>query len=118
MKNMIGCAPPKYYQQGGSWKKSAFHRQMHQSILELNRYRQPDLCFVDAQIGLADYHLGGAECDPHVNRYIAGFDPVAVDVAGAQLLGQNWQQIDHLRLADGSLGSAEAGLQALEDAGL
>ena len=118
MKNMIGCAPPKYYQQGGSWKKSAFHRQMHQSILDLNRYRKPDFCFVDAQIGLADYHLGGAKCDPPINRFIAGFDPVAVDVAGAELLGRDWQQIKHLHDADGVLGSAHAGLQALTLAGV
>jgi uncharacterized protein (DUF362 family) len=118
MKNMIGCAPPSHYQQGGSWKKSAFHRRMHQSILDLNRYRKPDLCFVDARTGLAEYHLGGAECNPPVNRFIAGFDPVAVDVAGAQLLGQDWQQIEHLRFADGTLGSAKAGLQALKDSGV
>ena len=42
MKNMIGCAPPSHYQVGGHWKKSAFHRHMHESIFELNCYRAPD----------------------------------------------------------------------------
>ncbi len=106
MKNMLGCAPPSYYQQGGHWKKSAFHARMHQSIFDLNRYRKPDLALVDASVGMAEYHLGGPTCDPPVNRIVAGFDPVAVDAAGAGLLGFDWRTIDHIRLADGVLGSA------------
>ena len=38
MKNMIGAAPPAYYQRGGYWRKSAFHHQMQSSIFEMNRY--------------------------------------------------------------------------------
>ncbi len=106
MKNMLGCAPPKYYQQGGHWKKSAFHARMHEAIFDLNRYRKPDLALVDASIGMAEYHLGGPTCDPPVNKIIAGFDPVAVDAAGAGLLGFDWRTIDHIRLADGVLGTA------------
>jgi uncharacterized protein (DUF362 family) len=108
MKNMIGVAPPAYYQCGGHWKKSAFHQQMQAAIYELNCYRKPDLTFVDASIGLAEHHLGGAACDPPVNRLLAGFDPVAVDAAGAKLLGFPWQQVGHIRMANGQLGSAEA----------
>ncbi len=107
MKNMIGVAPPAYYQRGGHWKKSAFHRQMQQSILELNRYRRPDLAFIDASVGLSDYHLGGPTCDPPVGKLLAGFDPVAVDAAGADLLGVPWRQVEHIALADGELGRAE-----------
>lgn len=113
MKNLIGCAPPSHYQAGNSWKKSAFHTQMHQSIFELNRYRKPDLCLVDASIGMAEYHLGGPTCDPPVGCIIAGQDPVAVDAAGALLLGQDWRQIDHICWADGILGNASAGEEAL-----
>jgi uncharacterized protein (DUF362 family) len=106
MKNMIGLAPPAYYQRGGHWKKSAFHQQMQTSVFELNRYRKPDLAFIDASIGLAEHHLGGPCCDPPVNRLLAGFDPVAVDAAGAQLLGIPWQQVGHIKMADGVLGNA------------
>ncbi|ABA89755.1 protein of unknown function DUF362 [Syntrophotalea carbinolica DSM 2380] len=106
MKNMIGVAPPAYYQQGGHWKKSAFHAQMHRSIFELNRYRKPDLAFIDASVGLAEYHLGGPTCEPPVDKLLAGFDPVAVDAAGSELLGIPWQQVEHIRLADGLLGRA------------
>jgi len=113
MKNMIGCAPPSYYQQGGHWRKSAFHARMHQAIFDLNTYRKPDLAIIDASIGMARGHLGGPTCDPPVGKLIAGFDPVAVDAAGARLLGIDWQQVEHIRLADGNLGSAEACLPAL-----
>jgi len=106
MKNMLGLAPPKYYQQGGSWKKSFFHGQMHKSIFELNLYRKPDLSIIDATVGMAEYHLGGRTCDPPVNKIVAGFDPVRVDAYGAELLGFPWQDIPHIRMAHGVLGRA------------
>lgn len=104
MKNMIGCAPPRYYQQGGHWKKSAFHARMHEAIFDLNRYRLPDLAIIDGSVGLAQHHLGGPACDPPVKKIVAGFDPVAVDAAGAGLLGRDWRQVGHIRLAHGVLG--------------
>lgn len=109
MKNMIGCAPPRFYQQGGHWKKSAFHRNMHEAILDLNRYRKPDLALVDASVGLAEHHLGGPACNPPHRKLIAGFDPVAVDAAGALMLGKDWRNIPHIAKANGELGDAMAG---------
>ena len=106
MKNLIGCAPPAYYQQGGHWKKSAFHARMHEAIFELNRYRRPDLALLDGSVGMAEHHLGGPVCDPPVGKIVAGFDPVAVDAAGAALLGFDWRTIDHIRCSDGVLGHA------------
>ncbi|WP_035270983.1 DUF362 domain-containing protein [Desulfonatronum thiodismutans] len=108
MKNMLGLLPPSRYQRGGSWKKSALHADMQRSIYELNRYRAPDLAIIDASVGLAEYHLGGATCSPPVNKLVAGFDPVAVDALGAGLLGLDWRSIDHIRMAHGQLGLAEA----------
>jgi len=107
MKNMMGLAPPRYYQQGGSWKKSAFHANIHQSILELNSYRKPDFSIIDASVGMAEYHLGGATCDPPVQKLLAGHDPVAVDAAGAKLLGVDWLKVPHIRMAHQVLGSAQ-----------
>lgn len=106
MKNMMGFPSHHYYQQGGCWRKSAFHAQMHRSIFELNLYRKPDLSIIDASIGMAEYHLGGPTCEPPINKLVAGFDPVAVDAAGAELLGFDWRKIEHIRLADGILGQA------------
>ncbi len=107
MKNMLGLAPPSYYQEGGSWKKSAFHSRMQRSIFELNLYRSPDLSIIDASVGMAQYHLGGPRCSPPVEKLVAGFDPVAVDAKGAELLGLSWRDIGHIRMAHSVLGSAE-----------
>jgi uncharacterized protein (DUF362 family) len=95
-KNMMGFAQPQYYQQGGMWKKSAFHRQIQESITDLNSYRTPDFTIMDATIGLADYHLGGPVCSPPVNKIIAGFDPLEVDRTASSLLGRKWKSIGHL----------------------
>lgn len=98
LKNMMGFPPPKYYSgRFGSWKKAVFHQHMQQSITELNRYIVPDLTVMDASIGLADYHLGGAHCDPPVKKILAGFDPWEVDRKAAELLGLDWKTIPHLR---------------------
>lgn len=106
MKNMMGFPSHHHYQQGGHWRKSAFHARMHRAIFELNLYRKPDLSIIDASVGMAEFHLGGPTCSPPVNKLVAGFDPVAVDATGAGLLGFDWHLIEHIRLADGVLGQA------------
>lgn len=107
MKNMMGLAPPSYYQQGGHWKKSAFHVQIQEAIIDLNRYRTPDFSLLDATRGMCESHLWGPTCDPPPNKLIAGFDPVAVDSFGTGLLGKKWQDIGHIRMAHEELGIAE-----------
>ncbi|NQT35950.1 MAG: DUF362 domain-containing protein, partial [Planctomycetes bacterium] len=98
LKNMIGLAPPEHYSgRYGDWKKAVFHGRMHESIVDLNAYRTPDLSLLDATVGLAEFHLGGAHCDPPLGKLLAGFDPVAVDRRGAELLGLDWRSIGHLR---------------------
>jgi len=97
LKNMVGLAPPEHYAgRLGGWKKSIFHRNMQQSIIDLNRYRSPDLSVMDASVGLADFHLGGRHCSPPVKKIIAGFDPLQVDRQAAELLGLDWRRIRHL----------------------
>lgn len=97
MKNMIGCAPSAYYSgRFGSWKKAFFHQKLHEGIRALNHYRTPDMTIMDAAVGLADYHLGGAECDPPVGQLLAGYDARAVDRHAAGLLGLDWRTVPHL----------------------
>jgi len=107
MKNMMGCPPPHIYQQGGHWKKSSFHTDVHQAIFDLNKYRTPDFTLLDGTIGMAEAHLWGPKCDPPVNRLAASADPVAIDAYGCYLLGKRWQEIDHIKMAHGVLGSAD-----------
>lgn len=105
MKNMMGLAPPAHYQQGGHWRKSAFHEGIQEAIFDLNRYRAPDFTLLDATVGMSEAHLWGPTCDPKPNLLVAGFDPVAVDSYATGLLGRDWRQIGHIRMADGVLGS-------------
>ncbi len=97
LKNMLGLPPPAVYQRGGHWKKSAFHQHMHESITELNRYVTPDLTLLDGRVGLAEHHLGGAECDPPVSMLVGGTDARAVDRRASELLGLDWRHIPHLQ---------------------
>ena len=97
LKNMMGIAPPEHYGgRYGSWKKAVFHGKMHESIVDLNRYRTPDITLMDASIGLADFHLGGAHCSPPVGKLLAGLDPLEIDRHAASLLRFDWHSIPHL----------------------
>ena len=98
MKNMLGCAPPDHYG-GFIWKKSRFHKKLHRSIFEMNLYRTLDLTILDASVGLACLHLGGPRCRPHAGKLVGGFDPVAVDEYGAELLEVDCRNVEHTRLA-------------------
>lgn len=107
MKNMMGCPPPKHYQQGGYWKKSSFHRGIQKAVFDLNQYRSPNFTLLDATVGMAESHLWGVTCEPPVNTLAAGWDPVAIDSYGCSLLGKDWREIGHIRMANGILGKAE-----------
>lgn len=107
MKNMMGAAPPAYYQQDGHWKKAAFHEDIQSAVFDLNRYRTPDFTVLDATVGMPEAHLWGPVCDPPKNRLAAGADPVAMDAYGAGLLGVDWRRTGHIRKAHGVLGEAE-----------
>lgn len=97
LKNMMGFPPPSHYQGGGGWKKSEFHTRMQASIKDLNRYVTPHLTIMDASVGMADYHLGGATCEPPVGKILAGTDALELDRKAAELLGVDWRQVGHLR---------------------
>jgi len=97
LKNMMGAAPPKYYSgKHGIWKKAVFHGNMHDSIIDLNRYRTPDLTVMDAGIGLPEYHLGGRECSPPLKKILVGFDPLMMDRTAAELIDIDWRTVKHL----------------------
>lgn len=97
LKNMLGLAPPQYYGgRHGTWKKSVFHAQLQEGISDLLSYRSPDLSIMDASVGMAEFHLGGATCDPPLGKIVGGYDPWEVDREGARLLGLEWTSIGHL----------------------
>jgi len=104
MKNMFGLAPGKFY--AGGWNKAKLHSpSTDDSVVDVCLYKKPDLCVVDASVALQGGHLSGRK--KHVGLILAGFDPVAVDTVGSQLLGHDPGWIHYLTLAEGRLGSMQ-----------
>lgn len=101
LKNMMGFPPPEHYSGSyGSWKKAQFHNNMQQSIIDLNLHIAPDLTVMDCSVGMAEYHLGGPHCNPPVGKIIAGYNPWLVDRQACQLLGLDWNTIEHIAAGD------------------
>jgi uncharacterized protein (DUF362 family) len=104
MKNMFGIAPGKFY--AGGWNKSKLHSpSTDRSVVDICRYKTPDLSVVDASVALKGMHLAGRH--KKIGLILAGFDPVAVDTLGSKLLGHNPKKLPYLTLANGLLGSMD-----------
>jgi uncharacterized protein (DUF362 family) len=72
--------------------------------------KKPDLSVVDASVALKGSHLlasasldasRGSRSGRHKNLgvILAGFEPVAVDTVGSELLGHNPHRLEYLKLA-------------------
>jgi uncharacterized protein (DUF362 family) len=104
MKNMFGIAPGKFY--AGSWNKAKLHSpSTDKSVVDICIYKKPDLSVVDASVALKGTHLAGKQ--KKVGLILTGFDPVAVDTVGSELLGHNPKQLPYLTLANGLLGNMD-----------
>jgi uncharacterized protein (DUF362 family) len=104
MKNMFGIAPAPFYR--GSWNKSKLHSpSTHKSVVDVCLYKKPDLCVVDASVVLTGTHISGRP--KKLGLILAGFDPVAVDAVGSEMLGHHPRKIQYLTLADGRLGNLD-----------
>ncbi|HCO96752.1 MAG TPA: hypothetical protein DIU00_22905 [Phycisphaerales bacterium] len=104
MKNMFGIAPGKFY--AGSWNKAKLHSpSTDKSVVDICSYKKPDLSIVDASVALKGMHLAGKH--KNIGLILAGFDPVAVDTVGSELLGHNPKKLPFLTLADDLLGTMD-----------
>jgi uncharacterized protein (DUF362 family) len=104
LKNMFGLAPGRHY--GGTWNKAKLHSpSTDDSVVDVCLYKKPDLSVVDASVALTGNHLAGRK--KAVNRILAGFDPVAVDAVGSELLGHDPGWVHYLTSAEGRLGSMQ-----------
>ncbi len=102
MKNMFGLAPAKHY--AGGWNKAKLHSpSTDDSVVDVCLYKRPDLSVVDASVALKGSHLSGRK--KSINLILAGFDPVAVDAVGSELLGHEPEWVHYLTSAEGRLGS-------------
>jgi uncharacterized protein (DUF362 family) len=90
LKNLKGCIPDS--------EKRRFHSLgLHKPIAALNMALRPALHIVDSVCGDLSFEEGGNPIE--ANRVLLGFDPVLLDSYGAQLMGYQPEDIDHLRLA-------------------
>jgi uncharacterized protein (DUF362 family) len=102
MKNMFGLASARHY--AGAWNKAKLHSpSTDDSVVDVCLYKKPDLSVVDASVALTGSHLAGKK--KAINLILAGFDPVAVDAVGSQLLGHDPGWVHYLTSAEGRLGT-------------
>ena len=71
-------------------------------MVDVCRYKRPDLCLVDAVVALTGMHLSGTP--KKLGLILASFDPLAIDAVGSRLLGHDPARIEYLKLAQGLLG--------------
>ena len=102
LKNMMGAS---------IGRKARFHvLGLTKSIVDINRYKKPDLAVIDG-IESSGRELGG-----EATRYevmIFSEDPVAADAVGAHILGLNPRSVPHIQLAQ-EKGLGNARLEELE----
>ncbi|HCY88544.1 MAG TPA: Tat pathway signal protein [Desulfobacteraceae bacterium] len=91
-------------------RRNVFHQDIHTIITELAALVRPTLVILDAVTAMMhNGPTGGSVSDlARTNTLIAGVDPVAVDAAGAEILGRELSGLPHLRQA------ADAGLGTLD----
>ncbi len=91
MKNLMGVV----------WDRRFWHRNdLHQCIADFCLYRKPDLNIVDAYLVMTrNGPRGTSEADlTRMRSLLVSSDIVAVDAAGAMLLGHQPNDIGHLRI--------------------
>ena len=85
IKNLFGLLPRK--------DQSFYHPNINDVIVDLGRIIQPNLCIVDARVGLE----GWAGPKSHeINRFIIGKQPASTDVVMAKVMGLKPEKIQHV----------------------
>ena len=95
-KNYVGISPASVYGAGGWNHWGVPHDKIERAICDLFSYHPADLGVIECFWGTEGY--GPQWGDPiKRNIVLAGTDPVAVDAAGAYIMGFNPWDIDHLQ---------------------
>jgi len=96
LKNMMGVVSPK----------GVMHGHLNEKIADLASIVTPKLAVIDGIIGGEVSETSGHPVE--MNLLIAGTDPVAVDVVGAEVMGVDSKNVKHLQLAsEKGLGSCD-----------
>jgi len=89
LKNLFGLLPRK--------DQFVYHPYINEVIVDLNRIVRPDLCIVDARVGLEGW---AGPRTRRVNAFIMGRNPVSVDSIMARVMGFNSKKIRQLLEAE------------------
>jgi uncharacterized protein (DUF362 family) len=89
MKNLFGLLPRK--------DQHVYHPHINDVIVDLNRVVRPDLCIVDARVGLEGWDGPKTR---RLNAFIIGLNPVSVDSTMARIMGFDPLKIQQLRRAE------------------
>jgi len=75
---------------------------LHRKFADIYRHIRPDFSLIDGLVATNHGHYIACgnhdQCIVPMNLLIAGQDPLAVDVVGAELMGYAVQDVEHLRL--------------------
>ena len=85
LKNLFGFLPMK--------NQSVYHSKITEVIVDLNRFTKPNLCIVDARVGLEGWDGPKSR---NLDSFILGHMPVSVDATLARLMGFNPTKIRHI----------------------
>jgi uncharacterized protein (DUF362 family) len=85
LKNCFGFLPRK--------DKVFYHPHINEVIVDINRVVRPDVCLVDARVGLEGVITGKPR---RINALILGRNPVSVDATMARVMGFQPERIRHL----------------------
>jgi uncharacterized protein (DUF362 family) len=75
------------------------------SVVDICRYKKPNLSIVDTSVALTGMHLAGTP--KKLGLILASFDPVAVDTVATALLGHNPKNLPYLTFSKGLLGTMD-----------
>ncbi len=97
VKNLVGAVLPDH---------EIMHRELHKRLSDLATVLRPKLTIIDGLIGSERHETAGSPVK--TDAIIAGTDIVATDTIGCLVMGQDPQEIDHLRLcANRGLGEGD-----------
>jgi len=92
LKNQYGCNP--------YWRKSIYHKHLHESIVDLNLVFRPDFTIVDGIIAMEGCKGPTDGIPVKMNTLLFGRDPVAIDHLVARIMGINPGRVDYIRAAE------------------
>lgn len=97
LKNQFGVLPRK--------DQAFYHPSINDVVIDLNQLIQPDLCIVDARVGVEGWN--GPNTRP-LETFIMGYKPASVDATMARVMGFDPHEIRHV------LESSQIGLGGLD----